>query len=272
MRMRSTIGLLGLVLGPAAMAQEAVNLRIGGQPGQFNRYETVVEIFFRPQQMAPMMDPDTNLPLQRMTRFTTRTLTGIVGDTLEFTEVLDSQRMESPAMPQMASMMPQMPAGVDTTVQKMNARGQLFMVDVGNTPIQRDPAQRGQGAGMGRGMGQRFANALFALPPRPVRVGESWSDSTTYMTEMGGTNFLATYTLEQVVNRGSARVAIITVNGTQSSSAPAGSVVLSVSGRIQLDVSNGRLAEMEMNMQGNMNNQQMGGIVPMRIAMKSRLI
>lgn len=274
MRMRSALGMMALFAVPsAAMAQEAVTLRIGGQAGQFNRYETVFEMFMRPGgQMAAMMSSDTTLPFQRMVRFATRTLTSVAGDTLEFTEVLDSARQESPAMPQMAAMMPPMP--IETTITKMDARGRVFTLNVGDTPVRREPGMgRGGPGGPGGGrMGERMSRSMFVLPAQAIRVGESWSDSNVTQTEMGGSNLLATYRLERIEQRGTARVAHISMNGTQSTSAPGGAIVMSVTGQILYDVTNHRLAEMEVKMSGNMNNPQMGGIVPVRMNLKTRLI
>lgn len=275
MRMRSALGMMALFAVPsAAMAQEAVTLRIGGQPGQFNRYESTFEMFMRPSgQMASMMSSDTTLPFQRMVRYSTRTLTAVTGDTLAFTEVLDSARQESPAMPQMAAMMPPMP--IDTTITKMDARGRIFTLDIGDTPVRREPGMgqgRGGPPGGGRMMGERMSRSMFVLPAHAIRVGESWSDSNVTQTEMGGSNLLATYRLERIENRGTARIAHISMNGTQSTSAPGGAVIMSVTGQIQYDVTNHRLAEMEVKMSGNMNNPQMGGNVPVRMHLKTRLI
>ena len=58
-----------------ASAQEPVLLRISGQPGQANHYQTQMETFIRGGPMAGMWSPHTNLPFSRMTMLSTRTMT-----------------------------------------------------------------------------------------------------------------------------------------------------------------------------------------------------
>ncbi|MFI5208166.1 MAG: hypothetical protein ACHQX4_09125 [Gemmatimonadales bacterium] len=176
----------------AARAQESVLLRISGQPGQANHYQTVMETFMRGGQMAAMMNPDTNVPFSRMNMFSTRTLTGTSGDTLNFQEVVDSATMEMPAIPQMAPMMAgaAMQLRGRTTVTKMDNRGRVF-----STEVQGGMAGMGGGPGMGgggpggpggrggrggmMGGGRNNGPTPFILPAQAVRPGDTWSDSTT---------------------------------------------------------------------------------------------
>jgi hypothetical protein len=151
-----------------------------------------------------------------------------------------------------------------TTVMRMNARGKLYGVQVqtaGSAPM---------GGPGGRGMmNNSGSRPVFALPEQPVRVGQSWTDSTTF--EEGGTvtNMLATYRLERIESRGSARVAVLSINGTSASRTPQGSMIMSVTGEVSLDASNNRLAAVMMEMSGTMASPR--GDVPVRMLLNQRL-
>jgi len=267
------VSLLALA-ATAAGAQEPVLLRIGGQPGRANRYQTVMETFMRGGPMAAMMNPDTNVPFSRMTMQSTRTLTAVTGDTLNFSEVIDSAAMEMPAMPQMAAMMGGV-AGMmkgRTTVTRMDNRGRIFSTEVtggamagmGGGPG--GPGGRGGRGGM-MGGGNNNRPAPFILPAQPVRPGESWTDSTSF----GGNgtdpavSVRGTFKLERVEQLGGSRVAVVSWNGTMTTTGPMGAQVMNVLGEIHIDLGAQRLASMDMHMSGTVQTPQ--GEVPMRMHM-----
>jgi len=262
--------LLLVVSSSAAFAQGSLLLRLGGEPGQFNKYQGIMETFIRGGQMASMMSSDTTLPMSRITTFTTRTLLSLDADTLVYSEVIDSLRFESPAMPQMAAMagaaVSQMQG--QTTTTRTNARGRIFSAEVTN------PNAMAAGGG-GRGMGGGAQRTLFLLPENPVRIGDSWNDSmmvTGASPNEPSTNMVATFRLERVDNRGGIRVAVISINGTMAQvSAQTGPTRLSVSGEFQLDVTNHRLAGVNMTMAGTMNSPQ-SGEVPIRMQVTQSLM
>jgi hypothetical protein len=276
--MRRTLyaaSLLTLVAA-AARAQEPILLRISGHPGQANHYQTVVETFMRAGQMAAMMNPDTNLPFSRMTMLTTRTMTGTSGDTLNFSEVIDSVAMEAPAMPQMAGMMGGMAAQMRgrTTATKMDGRGRIFSAEVQGGAMGMGGGMGGPGGGPGGrggrgGMmgGGRSGPTPFILPAQPVRPGDIWTDSTT--TPGNGTDpsvsVHGTFKLERVDQRAGSRIAVISWTGTVTTVNPQGSQVMNVVGEIDVDLSAQRLAAMNMTMSGIVQTPQ--GEVPMRMHM-----
>ena len=283
--MRRTLyaaSLLTLIAG-AARAQEPILLRISGQAGQFNRYQTVMETFIRGGQMAAMMSPDTTLPFSRMRMFSTRTLMSASGDTLNFQEVVDSAAMETPAMPQMAAMMSGAAAQLRgrTTATKMDSRGRVFSTEVTGGMAMGGPGGPGGpggGPGMGGrggrgGMGGRNNATPFILPAQAVRPGDTWSDSTT-VTGNGADQPTVTvqgnFKLDRVDQHPGSQVAVITWTGTMTTTTPQGPQVMNVVGEIDVDMTAHRLAAMKMTMTGSVQTPQ--GEVPMRIQMTQALM
>jgi hypothetical protein len=266
----------------AAHAQEPVLLRISGTPGQANHYQTVTETYIMGGPMAAMMGGDTTQPMSRMKMFSTRTLTGTTGDTLNFQEVVDSASIESPAMPQMSAMMSAQVAALrgQTTNTKMDARGRIFSAEVagasggpmgGGPGGSGGPGGAGAGGGRGRGMmgGGRGRNATpFILPAQPVRPGDTWTDSTT----MGGsspdeptTTMRGNFKLDRMEQRAGNSVAVVTLTGTMTIVGPQGTQNMNVVGEIDIDQTARRLASMNMRMNGTVQSQQ--GEIPMKVHM-----
>lgn len=266
MRCRSILAGIMLALATTAQAQDAVLLRVGGQVGQINKYQSVMNTFFTSPQMM-QMGADTSQPMLRITSFSTRTMTSIAGDTLVFAELIDSARGESPAMPQMSAMMGGGAANAmrgQTTTTRMDARGRMFSVETSGG---------GQAGGRG-GMGGGRQRAMYVLPEAPVRVGQSWTDSTS--TPAAGDeparSMMATFRLERVDNRGATRVAVIAMDGNMVQSTPqGGSQRFTIVGQFQVDLTASRLAQLNMTMQGNIPMGR-GGDVPARILLESALI
>jgi hypothetical protein len=224
-----------LLLGATGLsAQETVTLRMAPPAGQVNRYRTVIETFVSP---APRPGVDTAQPMLRNTMYQTRTVQAAMGENRTIVEVIDSMQSESPAMAAMGSggpgggmgggpgggrgmggQMAEMMRGLTTTMQ-MDSRGRVvsFEVSGGNFPPQFADRMRSA---------QR-PNSGFSLPAGPVRVGESWTDTST-MTVGGGRGpgqpaaQRTTFRLERIENRAGARVAVISVTGTLTPAAPAG--------------------------------------------------
>lgn len=266
-----------LALSSTAHAQESVLLRVGGQVGQTNHYQTVMNMFVSGGPMAAM-GGDTSQPMTRMTMNTTRTLESVTGDTLTFNETVDSAKMESPAMPQMAAMM----GGVanrmrgQVTTTKMDGRARIFSAEVQRANGGDAGANgAGGGAGRGRGMGGMGGGnnqrPMFLLPEQPVRIGQTWQDSVIIPGQgmEGPSNLLATYKLDRVDTRGGTRIAVVTMDGTMATSAAAGPQRWSVRGQFQIDLTAGRLAAFDMTMTGTANMQ--GQEVPVRMVLSQNL-
>ena len=273
MRSRSLL-VLALAGAPAmALAQDAVLLRVGGQPGQSIRYQAVMDMYMSGGPMA-QMGGDTTQPMTRMTMFQTRTLSAITGDTLTFTEVVDSARSEMPAMPQMAAMAGQMGAMMRgmTTTTKMDRRARIFDVQMTGGPMAamgggaggRGGPGGGRGGMMGGGGGGSGArNMLFILPEGRVRPGDSWSDSTRIVGQDGQPNgtFRATFRLERV-ERGQA---VVSLTGSADIPTEGQMSTMNTTGEFRLDVAQGRLSAMNMTMSGTVQSRM--GPTPMRMVM-----
>ncbi len=269
-----------LLAGPLA-CQQPVLLRLTGSQGQVTKYQTVVETFMQGGPMAAM-GGDTSQPFQRMTLFNTRTLTSVVADTLVYTEVIDSARMEMPAMPQAAAFagnIAQQMRGT-TTVTKMDRRARILDTEMTGGPMAGMAAQgrggpgapggpgarRGMGGGMGGGGGNQGRNMVFVLPAGPVRPGDTWADSMVIEGEQGqpGTTFRATFRLERMEGR----VAIISINGSMDMPMQGSVTSMATTGEFRLDLADGKLGNMTMNMSGTARTQM--GEMPMRIQMSTQ--
>ena len=184
-------------------------------------------------------------------------------------------------MPQMAQMAGPQVVSVMTgssTVSKMDASGQIYSLEatpgpggaaMGMGPQGGRGGRGGPGGGMmGGGMGNR---PMYAFPSRPVRVGESWTNSDTINVEGIMTTSVSTYRLERVENQGGARIAIVSMSGTQAVTTPAGPMNLTSAGELQLDLSASRLHNFTMTTSGVMSNPQMGE-TPVKMVLSMRLM
>lgn len=265
---------IALVAAAPLVSQQPVLLRINASQGQVNRYQTVVETFMQGGPMAAM-GGDPNQPFQRMTMFNTRTLTSIVADTLVYSEVVDSARMESPAMPQAAAFMgniAQQMRGMTTTT-KMDRRARIFDSEVTGGPFGAG-GQGGQGGpgggrrgGMGGG-GNSGKNMVFVLPADPVRPGDSWSDSLVIEGDPGQPNstFRATFRFERMEGR----VAVVSLNGSLDMPMQGTVTTMATTGEFRLDLAQSRLGGMTMTISGTAQTQM--GEVPMRILMTMQVL
>jgi hypothetical protein len=254
--MRRLIGstLIVLAAGAGAVAaQEAVLLRVGGTPGQSVKYRSTVETWLLGGPMASMIS-DTSQPMQQMTLWQTRTLTAAGGDTLTWSEVIDSATAAFPAMPQMAQMASQITDRLRgmTTVSKTDRRGHTYSTQITTGPM----------AGVGGGGGGNSNRAFYALPEHAVRPGDTWHDSTATGSGDQAT-YVADYKLERVENRGDGRVAVVSMTGRMTAQNPQATVNMQLTGEYQLDVAAGRILAVTMAMSGNSQTQM--GEVPMRM-------
>ena len=91
--------------GHTASAQ-SVLLRMKPPEGQVTHYQAVVETYMHGGPMAQLAT-DTTQPFMRMHMWQTTTVTAESGDQHTLNQVVDSARVESPAVPQMSAMMSQ---------------------------------------------------------------------------------------------------------------------------------------------------------------------
>lgn len=264
-----TAVLICVVAAPLT-AQQPVLLRLNARKGQVNHYQAVVETYMQGGPMASM-STDTTQPFQRTTLFQTRTCTDIVADTLVFTEVIDSARIEMPAMPQAAQFAGAMAARLSgmTTTTKMDRRARVYDSEVAGGPAAMAGGQRGGAGGGRRGMGgggSSGRNMVYILPANPVRPGDSWSDSMVIRSDSGqASTFRATFRLERVERQ----VATISMTGSVDMPVQGTTATMNTTGQLQLDLERGRLGGMQMTMVGEMPTQM--GNVPMRMVMTTQV-
>jgi len=267
------LGVLALLAAAPLVAQQPVLLRLNPRKGQTNHYRAVIETYMQGGPMAAM-SADTTQPFQRTTLFQTRTCTDIIADTLVFSEVIDSARIEMPAMPQAAQFAGAMAARMSgmTTTTKMDRRAHIYDTEVTGGPAAMAGAQAGrggpgggQGSGRGAGSGSSSRNMVYILPANPVRPGDSWSDSMEIRSDSGqNSTFRATFRLERVEGQ----VATISMNGSVDMSVQGTATTMTTSGQLQLDLGQGRLGGMQMTMAGSMPTRM--GTVPMRMVMTTQ--
>jgi hypothetical protein len=286
LRRSAVTAALALIVAAPLACQQSVTLRINARQGQVTKYTVLVETFMQGGPMAMMGGGDSTQPFQRTTLFNTRTLTNIVGDTLVFTEVVDSARLETPAMPQAAAFMGGMAQQMRgmTTTTKMDRRARIFDTEVTGGPMAGMAGMGGQGRGPGAmggpggmggrrgpgagGQGNPSRTMVFVLPAGAVRVGESWSDSMVIEDQPGQPNsvFRSTFRLERMEGR----VAVISINGSMDMPMEGAMATMATTGEFRLDLDDGRLGTMTMTMSGTAQTRM--GEMPMRIQMSSQVM
>lgn len=256
-------------IGHTASAQ-SILLRIKPPQGQVTHYQAVVETYMHGGPMAQMAT-DTTQPFMRMQMWQTTTVTAASDEQHTLNQVVDSARVESPAMPQLSAMMSQTGQLMQGTATMMHltSRGKVTALDVKLPPQLQSmmSAQGGNTMGMGGGASGNLASFLL-LPEQPVQVGSTWRDSMTVHLDSAGTaggtaSFAATFTLERMEGQ----VAVIGIDGTLSmsgGSTPAPSS-FAMTGETKLDLDAGRATAMTTEMSGTVASPM--GEIPMRMTM-----
>jgi len=256
-----------MVAGP--VSAQGVLLRINPPQGQVTHHLMVVETYMKGGPMAQMA-ADTSLPFMRMHGWQSSTVTAASGEEHTVTQVIDSMRVESPGMPQMAAMIGQvgdMMKGLKT-VTRMTSRGQVTSLNVTLPPAAQALAGAQGGAmGMGGGTGPTMSSFVL-LPERPVRVGGTWRDSMTVALDSAGVSggaakFVATFTLKAMEGR----VAVIALDGvlTMSGTSMPADMALTLTGEEKLDLDAGRVTAVTTEMSGTAPTAM--GDVPMRVTL-----
>lgn len=265
---------LALALAPAARAQDAIMLRLDPPVGQVSRYRMEIQSWVR----GRMLQADTSLPTLVHIIYETQTVGSADGDVRVITMVIDSSRMDAPGMGglgQLGQNVGDMLRGATTTT-RVDARGRVLSVEVAPNP-NLPPMLAGQIGGATRSLGRRHG---VSLPMQLVHAGESWTDSLN--TELGGGRGApseamtsVTYRLERIERQGASQLAVISWNGTMSSTladqASGTTVSGSMSGEFVVDVSAGRLARMTTEANGQVESQA-GGQMPIRTRMMMTLL
>jgi hypothetical protein len=236
-----------LAAGGAASAQQAVLLRLGGTIGQPVHSRTVTATYMRGGPFEAM-GADTSVPTMRLVIYVTQTLDSVRDDTLSFAAVVDSSHAESPAMPQLSTMMESaMAAAPKRSTVRMDSRGRILAVALAGA------GDAGAAAGLslgGPGSGVGFNGTGYTLPEQPVRVGDTWS-ATTNITGLpaGATaNGSLAYRLERIEPVGGAGTAVISMSGTTTMVYAGTQAVMPMTSILRFDIAAGRVTAMATSM------------------------
>jgi hypothetical protein len=241
----AALGYAVLAAAPSG-AQQTVRLRLLPPVGQVSHYRTVLKTWM---QIPGVTSGDSSQPIMDQTMYSTRKIVARHGGTWTATTVIDSSRM--------TGMGGRAPAGdmyrglvVRQTVDSLGRTDSSAVTPpAGASPAMAQAMERGNSS----------SHSNLSLPLHPVRVGESWIDSTS-VTVPGGQGQQAiqarvTYRLERLEHAGSDRVALISstmsfVTHTAAASASATGVV---NGTYRLDLDAGRLLDASSEMTMKMN-------------------
>jgi hypothetical protein len=240
-----------LVAGAVQVQAQAVQLRFNPPVGQVTHYRTVNQVW---------LSGDTSGAPMVSTLYTTRTIAAKDGPNYVVRTVMDSTVTVLPGGG-MQGMGGDMTRGM-TITQHMDPRGRVLSSAVtpppGLPPMVANMMQRNSGSNESRN--------VAVMPAGAVSPGYTWTDSM--VTSSGGGRgrpapvvFIVTYRFERVARQGGARVAILSMSGSQR-----GGLTGTVSGSIALDLDAGRLARSETRM--TMQGQGGGGPMRMRTMME----
>ena len=249
MKMRYAVLSAGLLVASAAQAHaQAVQLRLTPPVGQVTRYRIVSQMW---------SSGDTSAAPALSTLYSTRTIMAMDGANTVVKTVMDSTVMVMPGGGGgRAGMVGDMMRGM-TMTQHMDPRGHVLSTEVtpppGLPPYMADMMQRNSGSDNSR--------STAVMPEGAVSPGYTWTDSMVTSASAGPGQptrvvWTVTYTFERVEHAGGARLAIISMNGTQQ-----GGLTGTFTRELTLDLDAGRLAHMTSNMTG----QSEAGGSPMRV-------
>jgi hypothetical protein len=258
---------------PAGVAPEAVLLRIHGLVGQ-SRHIRVATVNF--MHFGPGEPPsgDSARPTMRMIQFATESVTAVSGDTMTVALVTDSSRMEMPGLNVPGAMLDSLNSLSLTMTTRMDSRGRVLSFEMKGSP--RLNAQMASIRRMLPGSdtpGEAARGTFTRLPDRPVRVGETWADTSSLPRALGGPGgaVVATCRLERIETRAGRRVAVISSDMVtppmaldrpmRVSSGPMHTV-----GEVQLDLGAGWIVSRSMTMTGSTHTEM--GDVSMRMVMR----
>ena len=196
---------------PAAPPSETVLLRLRGEVGQVRHIRMVMDNYMHFGAGAPPSG-DSARPTMRMIQFATESVTAISGDTVTVVLVTDSSRMDMTGLPVPAAMFDSLDSRGLTITTRMDRRGRAFSTETrGAARLEARMASVRQmlpGIDSSR---EASRGAYTRLPDRPVRVGETWADTSAMPRGLGGSAgvVVATYRLERIELRGGRRIAVI---------------------------------------------------------------
>lgn len=196
---------------PAAPPSETVLLRLRGQVGQVRHIRTAMDNYVHFGAGEPPSG-DSARPTVRMIQFATETVTAVSGDTVTVVLVTDSSRMAMTGLPVPFGMLDSLDSRGLTVTTRMDSRGRVLSTETRGAPRleERMASMRRMLPGVDTAR-EASRGTAARLPDRPVRVGETWADTSSVPRALGGPAgvVVATYRLERIELRGGHRVAVI---------------------------------------------------------------
>lgn len=243
---------LAAAVAPVPAAAQPVRLRFTPPVGQVTHYKSVSQTWM---QIPGLSAGDTSAPAMTQTLYTTKRVTAMDGANRVVTTMVDSSTREVPSMSGM------MPAGDPLrgmlTTQRIDERGHIVAWELtpppGLPPQVADALKRGGNA----------SSSGNVLPQAAVKPGDTWADSME-ITLGGGpgaggpTHLRITYRLDGVEQRAGARVALISMTGSEAAGAGA-----TVSGQVTMELGSGRIIRSTRDISGQV--QGPSGTLPIRI-------
>ena len=196
---------------PEAAPSETVLLRLRGQLGQVRHIRTAMDNFVHFGAGEPPSG-DSARPTMRMIQFATETVTAVSADTVTVVLVTDSSRMAMTGLPVPSAMLDSLDSRGLTITTRMDGRGHVISAATrGNARLEERMASiRRMLPGVDTSLVSSRGTPI-RLPDRPVRVGETWADTSSMPRGLGDPAgvVVATYRLERIESRGGHRVAVI---------------------------------------------------------------
>lgn len=220
---------------PAA-AQESVLLRLDPPVGQVTRQRLESKMWM---QSGTVMPSDTTAPNFTQVMFSTQTVAADSAGIRTITTVIDSSRID------MGPGAPQLPGGADLlkgtrTIRRVNAEGDLLSSNTEPGPNV-PPMMAGQMSGFGAPPGQQ------QYPKHPLRVGDTWTDTTTQSGQGRSATTVTTLLVEHIEQSAGSQLATISVKAGSSvpaDSAHATSVTGELTGEMVVDVTHRRMVRL----------------------------
>jgi len=196
---------------PAALTSETVLLRLHGRAGQSRHVRVAVESFVHFGAGEPPSG-DSARPIMRMIQFATESVTAVSGDTMTVALVTDSSRTEMTGLAVPGAMLDSLDSRGLTVTTRMDSRGRVFSAEIKGTARmeERMASIRRMLPGVDTS-GEASRGTFTRLPDRPVRVGETWADTSSMPRALGipAGAVVATFRLERIEIRGGHRIAVI---------------------------------------------------------------
>jgi hypothetical protein len=221
---------------------------------------------------------DSSRPTMRMIQFATESVTAVSGDTVTVALVTDSSRMEMPGLPVPGAMLDSLDSRGLTITTRMDRRGRVISTETKGNPRleERMASIRRMLPGVDTS-GEGSRRMFTLMPDRPVRVGETWADTSSMPRALGGPAraVVATFRLERIEIRGGHRLAVISSDVVtppmalespmRMSSGPMHTV-----GETQLDLDAGWIVRRSTTMTGSTHTEM--GDVSMRMVTRQTLL